>query len=60
MDSTPALWEAQMAEIKPAVVVCAPEMFGWMSKLAFLNGAAAIYTCGEAGEGTLLFRASHF
>lgn len=45
---------------KPCVVVCAPEVFGWVSKLAFLGGCLAIYTCGEEGGGTLLDRASHF
>lgn len=42
------------------VVVCHPAVFGWVSKLAFLNGCAAIYTCGNDQEGTLLDRAAHF
>lgn len=49
-----------IAQNKPGVVVCAPEIFGWVSKLAFLGGCLAIYTCGEEGEGTLMDRASHF
>lgn len=49
-----------IAHTQPCAVVCAPEIFGWVSKLAFLGGCAAIYTCGDEGEGTLLDRASHF
>ena len=49
-----------IAQNKPCVVVCVPEIFGWVSKLAFLGGCLAIYTCGETGEGTLMDRASHF
>lgn len=48
-----------IAQTQPYAVVCAPEIFGWVSKLAFLGGCLAIYTCGEVGEGTLLDRASH-
>jgi hypothetical protein len=48
-----------IGQYQPGVVVCPPEVFGWVSKLAFLGGCAAIYTCGEEGEGTLCSRASH-
>lgn len=48
-----------IAQTQPSIVVCAPEVFGWVSKLAFLGGCLAIYTCGDDGEGTLLDRASH-
>ena len=58
-DSTPDDLNQQLADLQPAVVVCVPEIFGWASKLAFLNGVSAIYTCGETGEGTLLSRALH-
>lgn len=44
---------------KPEIVVCAPEVFGWVSKLAFLSECAAIYTCDADGAGTLLDRAAH-
>lgn len=27
-----------IAQTQPSVVVCAPEVFGWVSKLAFLGG----------------------
>lgn len=58
-DSTPGGVAKAMADTQPCVVVCAPEIFGWVSKLAFLGGSLAIYTCGENGEGTLLDRAAH-
>ena len=50
---------AHIAQTRPGVVVCAPEVFGWVSKIAFLNHVHAVYTCGEGGEGTLLDRARH-
>ena len=46
--------------VKPAVVICPMEVFGWVSKLAFLAGCAAIYTDSPDGEGTLRDRARHF
>ena len=49
-----------LAQASPAVVVCPPEVFGWVSKLAFLQCCRAVYTCGEDGAGTLLDRAAHF
>lgn len=49
-----------LAQASPAVVVCPPETFGWVSKLAFLQGCRAVYTCGADGAGTLLDRAAHF
>jgi len=49
-----------IAQHQPSVVVCASGVFGWVSKLAFVAGTAAVYTCGEAQEGTLLDRAVHF
>ena len=59
VDSTPEGVRQAIAQTQPYVVVCAPEVFGWVSKLAFLEGCLAIYTCGQEGEGTLLDRASH-
>jgi malonyl-CoA/methylmalonyl-CoA synthetase len=44
---------------KPAVVVCAPRNFGWVSKLAFVAGATAVYTLGDDRTGSLLERAAH-
>ncbi|QXZ11141.1 malonyl-CoA synthase [Comamonas sp. Y33R10-2] len=44
---------------EPAVVVCAPGCFGWVSKLAFNNGVGHVYTLGADRTGTLLDRAAH-
>ena len=43
---------------EPAVVVCAPRCFGWVSKLAFKCGTRHVFTLGEDRSGTLLDRAS--
>jgi malonyl-CoA/methylmalonyl-CoA synthetase len=44
---------------EPAVVVCAPANFGWVSKIAFTSGVAHVYTLGDDLSGTLLERAAH-
>jgi malonyl-CoA/methylmalonyl-CoA synthetase len=44
---------------EPAVVVCTPGNFGWVSKLAFQAGVRHVYTLGEDRTGTLLERAAH-
>jgi malonyl-CoA/methylmalonyl-CoA synthetase len=43
---------------EPAVVVCAPADFGWVSKIAFLAGTKHVYTLGHDRTGTLLDRAA--
>jgi malonyl-CoA/methylmalonyl-CoA synthetase len=43
---------------EPAVVVCAPANFGWVSKLAFQAGTKHVYTLGDDRLGTLLDRAA--
>ena len=43
----------------PAVVVCAPRDFGWLSKIAFRAGTAHVYTLDEDRRGSLLQRAAH-
>ncbi|MEN9904231.1 MAG: hypothetical protein RLZZ555_796 [Pseudomonadota bacterium] len=48
-----------IGDAEPAVVVCAPAHFGWLSKLAFQRGARHVYTLGEDGSGSLMERASH-
>ncbi|QNP48306.1 malonate--CoA ligase [Diaphorobacter aerolatus] len=45
---------------EPAVVVCTPDNFGWVSKIAFKAGCAYVFTLGEDRNGTLLERAAHF
>ena len=44
---------------EPAVVVCAPPAFSWVSRIAFTAGTAHVFTLGEARDGTLLARAAH-
>ena len=47
----------------PAVVVCAPENFGWVSQIAFKNGTGHVFTLDEPrngrNSGSLLSRAAH-
>ncbi len=45
---------------EPALVVCAPKNFGWVSKLAFKLGTKNVFTLGDDRTGTLLERATHF
>ncbi|MEY2802515.1 MAG: hypothetical protein RL513_2100, partial [Pseudomonadota bacterium] len=44
---------------EPAVVVCSPKNFGWVSKIAFLAGTRHVYTLGDDRTGSLLERAVH-
>jgi malonyl-CoA/methylmalonyl-CoA synthetase len=44
---------------EPAVVVCSPKNFTWVSKIAFKAGTQAVFTLGEERDGTLLERAAH-
>lgn len=44
---------------EPAVVVCAPANFGWVSKLAFQCGTQSVFTLGDDRSGSLLERAAH-
>ena len=44
---------------KPAVVVCSPAIFGWISKIGFLARARHVFTLGEDRSGSLLQRAAH-
>ena len=48
-----------IANAEPAVVVCAPKNFAWVSRIAFSAGTAHVYTLGEARDGSLLDRAAH-
>ncbi len=47
----------------PAVVVCAPENFGWVSQIAFKNNSGHVFTLDEPrngrNTGSLLTRAAH-
>ena len=44
---------------EPAVVVCSPANFGWVSQIAFKAGTQHVFTLGDDRSGTLLQRAAH-
>ena len=44
---------------EPAVVVCTPANFGWVSKIAFTAGTQHVFTLGDDRTGSLLERAAH-
>jgi malonyl-CoA/methylmalonyl-CoA synthetase len=43
---------------EPALVVCSPKNFGWISKIAFQKGTRHVFTLGDDRTGTLLERAA--
>jgi malonyl-CoA/methylmalonyl-CoA synthetase len=43
---------------EPALVVCTPKAFGWLSKIAFKAGTAHVFTLGDDRRGSLLERAA--
>ena len=43
---------------EPAVVVCAPKNFGWVSRIAFAAGTTHVFTLGDDRGGSLLQRAA--
>ena len=47
-----------VGDAEPAVVVCAPKHFGWVSKLAFRAGTKHVFTLDDERGGTLLERAA--
>lgn len=44
---------------EPAVVICSPKDFGWVSKIAFKTGTKHVFTLGDDRHGSLLARASN-
>ena len=46
-----------LTDAEPAVVVCSPENFSWVSKLAFIAGTQHVFTLDERRQGSLLQRA---
>ena len=48
-----------VGDAEPAVVVCAPKNFGWVSKIAFSAGTQYVFTLGDDRTGSLLERAAH-
>ena len=57
-----AYQSAEMAyfiqDAEPAVLVCSPDRFGWISKLAFTAGTQYVFTLGDDRTGSLLQRAA--
>jgi len=49
-----------IGDAEPAVVVCSPQHFGWVAKIAFKAGAKHVYTLSDDRHGSLLARAAHF
>jgi malonyl-CoA/methylmalonyl-CoA synthetase len=49
-----------VGDAEPAVVVCSPQNFGWVAKIAFKSGARHVYTLSDDRTGLLLARAAHF
>ncbi len=47
-----------IADAEPAVLVCTPQNFGWLSALAFKAGTQYVFTLGDARDGSLLERAA--
>jgi malonyl-CoA/methylmalonyl-CoA synthetase len=49
-----------VTDAEPAVVVCTSAHFGWVSKIAFRQGTAHVFTLNDDRSGSLLDRAAHF
>ncbi len=47
-----------IGDAEPAVVVCTPSNFGWVSKIAFTAGVQYVFTLGDDRTGSLLERAA--
>ena len=47
-----------LGNASPAVVVCSPSNFGWVSKIAFKNKVSHVFTLDDNRQGTLLDRAA--
>jgi len=47
-----------IGDAEPAVVVCAPKDFTWISRLAFRRGTKNVFTLGDDRSGSLLERES--
>lgn len=43
---------------EPAVVICSPQNFGWVSQIAFSRGTSHVFTLGDDRSGSLLVRAA--
>ena len=45
-------------DAEPAVVVCSPQNFGWVSQIAFKSGTKHVFTLSDDRQGSLLVRAA--
>ena len=48
-----------ISNAEPAVVVCSPQNFGWVSQIAFKCGTKHVFTLGDDRQGSLLVRTTH-
>lgn len=48
-----------LEDAKPAMLVCAPRDFQWLSRIAFKGGVQHVFTLDDQRGGTLLARAAH-
>jgi len=48
-----------IGDAQPAVFICSPTNFGWISKIAFQSGTTHVFTLGQDRHGSLLARAGH-
>jgi malonyl-CoA/methylmalonyl-CoA synthetase len=59
----PAYQQSEIAyfidNAEPALVVCTPAHFGWVSKIAFQSGTRYVVTLDDQRGGSLLDRAAH-
>jgi malonyl-CoA/methylmalonyl-CoA synthetase len=50
--------QAFIEDAEPALIVCAPRNFAWISRLAFARGTRMVLTLGDDRSGSLLERAA--
>jgi malonyl-CoA/methylmalonyl-CoA synthetase len=48
-----------IGDAEPAVMVCSPQNFGWVSQIAFKSGTQHVFTLGDDRQGSLLVRAAY-
>ena len=47
-------------DAQPAVIVCTPNCFDWISSIACSSGTHHVFTLGETREGSLIEYAAHY
>ena len=48
-----------LKDAEPALVVCPPDQFAWVSRMAYKVPVRAVFTLGASRDGSLLERAAH-